>query len=165
VHGVGPAVLVGDVVGVGGVVRKGGCEPPQLLLVGVEGVQRALMKAVTIDTVRSFIGVGITAERSWMLKGGSCHGPRRNGGPAERKLSDSCRRTFRSRRCEMLLISSRMRRWRHVLFPPSVSTSVKLRAAYAMVELGPTALSMSLHMSLRFATPAHGLHVMRLMWV
>ncbi len=37
-YGVGLAVRVdGDVVGVGGVVGEGGCEPLELLLVGVEG--------------------------------------------------------------------------------------------------------------------------------
>ena len=76
VYGVGLTVRVGgDVVGVGGVVTKGGCEPPELFWLGLRGVQRALMKAATIVVVRSCIGVGIVAERSWMLKGGSCHGP------------------------------------------------------------------------------------------
>ena len=75
-YGVGIAVRVGgDVVGVVGVVKEGGGEPPELFLVGVEGGQRALMKAMTIVVVRSCIGVGIATERSWMLKGGSCHGP------------------------------------------------------------------------------------------
>jgi len=41
----------------------------------LRGVHRVLMKAATIAVVRSCIGVGIAAERSWMLKGGSCQGP------------------------------------------------------------------------------------------
>ena len=48
-----------------------------------------------------------------------------------------------------------------MLLPPSVSTSVKLRLAYALVELGPTAFRMSLQMAFKSATPAHGLQVMR----
>ena len=48
-----------------------------------------------------------------------------------------------------------------MLLPPSVSTSAKLRAAYAVVEIGPTVLSMSLHMALRSITLAHGLQFMR----
>jgi hypothetical protein len=42
---------------------------------GLRRVQRVLMKAATIAVVRSCIGVVIAAERSWMLKGGSCYVP------------------------------------------------------------------------------------------
>ena len=45
------------------------------------------MKVATIDVVWSCMGFGMAAERSWMLKGGSCHGQSWSGGPAERKLS------------------------------------------------------------------------------
>ncbi len=59
----------------------------------------------------------------------------------------------------MLAVSRRMRRWLQVLLPPSVSTSEKLRAAYATVELGPTALRISFQMALRSTTPAQGVAI------
>jgi len=143
-----------------GSAEKGDVNHLSCFFVGLRGVPLALLKAATMDGVQSCIRVLIASERSFILNGGWYHALSRSGGPGERILSGCCRRTLQSRRCEMLLMSRWMRSCRQVLLPPSVSTSVKLRALYA-AELGPSALRMSLHMALRSATSAHELQFMR----
>ena len=101
-------------------------EASELLLVRVEWCPSAFDEGHNLGGSALRDGNGDQRGEVVHVEGGSRHGPRCSGGPAEMKVSGWCNTTQRRHRWDMSLMLRRIRRWYKVMLPPLESISLKL---------------------------------------